>query len=57
MPRPQRTTPDDEIIPNNGWACSVLLLLYDQDGEDEVVGEIGREGWLHTEAGMGGDAS
>lgn len=49
MPRPQRTFDDDEAIPSNGHFPSVLPHLYDQEGEDEAVGAIGREGCLHTE--------
>ncbi|MEL6466598.1 MAG: hypothetical protein AAFQ58_16665 [Pseudomonadota bacterium] len=48
MSRPQRTFQDDESIP--GYSShAVLPLLYDQEGEDEVVGEIGREGCLHPD--------
>lgn len=57
MPRPQRTFEDDEIIQGFSSHC-VLPFLYDQEGEDEAVGAIGREGCLHTEGlPMGGDAS
>lgn len=49
MPRPQRTFDDDEAIPSNGHFPSVLPHLYDQEGEDEAVGAIGREGCLHTD--------
>lgn len=56
MSRPQRTFADDEIIPSFSGPC-VPPLLYDQDGEDEAVGQIEREGCLHTESVMGSDAS
>lgn len=51
MSRPQRTFSDDEIIPGYG-AHSVLPLLYDQEGEDEAVGAIGREGCLHPDGAL-----
>ena len=52
MPRLQRTFDDDEAIPSNGHFPSVLPHLYDQEGEDEAVGEIGREGCLHTDGAL-----
>ncbi len=48
MPRSQRNFSDDEII--HGYATySVLPFQYDQEGEDEAVGAIEREGCLHPD--------
>lgn len=52
MSRPPRTFQDDEVIPGRPHRFgvpSVLPLLYDQEGEDEAVDEIGRGGHLHSD--------